>query len=163
MNQTLDAALALLKTAIDESAAEIVGDPLPTVPGDRSQLERLLQNLVGNALKDRAPPRPPRLRVGCDGDGVVFGPDIRIGIPADQADRVFMIFQRLHAAQAYDGTGIGLAICRKIVERHGGRIWLSSEGEGRGTTFFFTLPGPAAHHVVDSGQGLGQAGAQQLS
>lgn len=160
MDEVLSAALVLLNAAVTESAAVIERQPLPKVRGDRSQLERLLQNLVGNALKYRDPAHASLIRVGCD-DGVFFVADNGIGIAADQADRVFMIFQRLHSAQAYEGTGIGLAICRKIVERHGGRIWLSSAGEGLGTTFFFTLPGPAAHHVVDSGAGLGQAGAQQ--
>jgi PAS domain S-box-containing protein len=160
MDEVLSAALVLLNAAMADGAAVIERQPLPDVQGDRSQLERLLQNLVGNALKYRDPARAPIIRIGCD-DGVFFVADNGIGIAADQADRVFMIFQRLHSAQAYEGTGIGLAICRKIVERHGGRIWLSSAGEGQGTTFFFTLPGPAAHHVVDSGAGLGQAGAQQ--
>ncbi|MBR9971756.1 PAS domain-containing sensor histidine kinase [Magnetospirillum sulfuroxidans] len=157
MDEALNAALALLTGPIAEAAATIERAPLPQVRGDRSQLERLLQNVVGNALKYRDPNRPPHIRIGCDPAGVFFVSDNGIGIPADQADRVFMIFQRLHSAQAYEGTGIGLAVCRKIVERHGGRIWLSSEGEGLGTTFFFTLPGPAEHHVVDSGAGLGQA------
>lgn len=160
MDEVLSAALVLLNAAMADGAVVIERQPLPNVRGDRSQLERLLQNLVGNALKYRDPDRAPIIRIGCD-DGVFFVADNGIGIAADQAERVFMIFQRLHSAQAYEGTGIGLAICRKIVERHGGRIWLSSAGEGQGTTFFFTLPGPAAHHVVDSGAGLGQAGAQQ--
>ena len=157
MNEVLDTALALLTAPIDGAAAAIERAPLPRVHGDRSQLERLLQNVVGNALKYRDPERPLRIRIGCDPAGVFFVADNGIGIPADQTERVFMIFQRLHAAQAYEGTGIGLAVCRKIVERHGGRIWLCSDGEGQGSTFFFTLPGPAEHHVVDSGAGLGQA------
>lgn len=163
MNQIVAAALSLLQAPIAESAARIECGTLPPVRGDRSQLEHLLQNLVGNALKYRAADRPPVIMIACDDQGVFSVADNGIGIPADQAERVFMIFQRLHAAQAYEGTGIGLAVCRKIVERHGGRIWLESAGAGQGSTFFFTLPGPAPHHVVDSDQALGQAGDQQPS
>ncbi len=163
MNQITATALALLQVPITESGAQIHCTAMPQVRGDRSQLEHLLQNLIGNALKYRAPDRAPVINIACDDQGVFSVADNGIGIDPDQADRVFMIFQRLHTAQAYEGTGIGLAVCRKIVERHGGRIWLESEGEGKGTTFFFTLPGPAEHHVVDSGQALGQAGGQQLS
>lgn len=161
MDEVLNAALALLTAAVVESTARIECQALPSVRGDRSQLERLVQNLVGNALKYRENGRPPVIRIGCDDAGVFFVADNGIGIPADQSERVFMIFQRLHGAEAYEGTGIGLAVCRKIVERHGGRIWVESAGEGLGSTFFFTLPGPADHHVVDSGGGLGQAGAQE--
>jgi len=163
MNQIAAAALSLLQVPVAEAAAQIHCGVLPHVRGDRSQLEHLLQNLVGNALKYRSADRPPVITVACDEQGVFSVADNGIGIPPDQAERVFMIFQRLHTAQTYEGTGIGLAVCRKIVERHGGRIWLESAGEGKGTTFFFTLPGPAEHHVVDSGQALGQAGDQQLS
>ncbi|MBI2239936.1 MAG: PAS domain S-box protein [Magnetospirillum gryphiswaldense] len=163
MNQAAAAALSLLQGAVAESGAQVECDTLPAVRGDRSQIEHLLQNLIGNAVKYRAVGRVPHIRVACDAQGVFSVSDNGIGIPSEQADRVFMIFQRLHAAQAYEGTGIGLAVCRKIVERHGGRIWLESAGEGQGTTFFFTLPGPAEHHVVDSGQALGQAGGQQQS
>ena len=130
-----------LKIAIEESGAEIVVNGLPTVQGDSTQLLQLLQNLVNNAIKFRGD-RPPRVRIDCtrQGDDWKFSvQDNGIGIPSDQFDRIFVIFQRLHGRDQYGGTGIGLAICKKIVERHGGEIWVESE-LGQSTTFFFTLP-----------------------
>ena len=115
---------------------------LPAVMGDRAQLEQLLQNLIANALKFRGDDRA-RVWVHAEpGDGEtvrIAVADGGIGIAPDQRDQVFEMFQRLHDREAYEGTGIGLAICRKIVERHGGRIWID-EREGGGAVFRFTLP-----------------------
>jgi light-regulated signal transduction histidine kinase (bacteriophytochrome) len=133
-------------TTIRETEARVKGDGLPTVRGDPTQLVQLLQNLISNALKFRRPDVRPEVRVaarrGNDGDGdpwVFSVEDNGIGIPADQTDRVFLIFQRLHTREEYPGTGMGLAIAKRSVERHGGRIWIESRDEG-GTRFMFTLP-----------------------
>jgi PAS domain S-box-containing protein len=132
-----------LKMATRESGAEIVCDKLPVVLADEVQLAQVFQNLVGNALKFSGE-RPPRIRISAQkGDGkYVFGiKDNGIGIDKQYADQVFQMFQRLHARGTYGGSGIGLAIAKNIVERHGGRIWFDSE-LGKGTTFYFTWPNP---------------------
>ncbi len=143
LREVIDDALLNLAPAIAEAAAEVVvHDPLPVVLGDRSELTRLFQNLIGNAVKYRAPGRSPRIEVECrdDGAGWLFSVrDNGIGIAADGLDRVFGVFQRLVPAEAYEGTGIGLAVCKKIVEHHGGRIWVESEPDF-GATFLFFLP-----------------------
>lgn len=118
----------------------VTNDPLPTVLADGSQLTRLFQNLLGNAMKFRRE-ETPQIHVGVQkfGEDWVFSvADNGIGIEEQAQDRVFEIFQRLHARGRYDGTGIGLAICRRIVQRHGGRIWYESE-VGKGSTFYFML------------------------
>jgi light-regulated signal transduction histidine kinase (bacteriophytochrome) len=123
--------------------AEVTHDPLPTVQGDAKQLGLVLQNLVGNALKFHGE-APPRIHIAArrDGQHWVFAVrDNGIGIDPKHTERIFGVFQRLHTRREYPGTGIGLAICKKIIERHGGRIWVESE-PGRGATFFFTLPMP---------------------
>ena len=130
-----------LKLAIEESHAEIVCDDLPAVRADQAQLGHLFQNLIGNALKFRTE-RPPLIHIAAEkneGHCLFRVEDNGIGIDQQYSDRVFQIFQRLHERGRYTGNGIGLAISRKIVERHGGRIWFESEPE-KGTTFFFTLP-----------------------
>jgi len=137
----LDQACADLRAAITESAAEISHGPLPTVPGDAAQFTHLFQNLIGNAIKFRSQ-APPRIRVSAELNGQewVFSVcDNGIGLDPQFADRIFMVFQRLHAREQYPGTGIGLAIARKIVEHRGGRIWVESE-PGEGATFHFTVP-----------------------
>jgi len=129
-----------LQLAIDDSGARIECGELPVVRGDAGQLHRLLQNLIGNAIKYHGSERP-RIRVyteSRDGETVFCVRDNGIGIDVEQSHRVFEIFQRLHSRADYPGTGIGLSVCKRIVERHGGRIWFEPAPEG-GTVFCFTL------------------------
>jgi PAS domain S-box-containing protein len=137
----LEQVLSVLKLAVNESGAVVSHDPLPTVMGDEMQLSQLFQNLVANALKFRCE-APPQVHVSAKRHEQAWQFSIRdngIGIAPDYSERIFMIFQRLHSRSEYPGTGIGLAICKKIVERHGGRIWVKSQ-PGTGSTFFFTIP-----------------------
>jgi len=133
--------LASLGPAMEDAGAEVTHDPLPTVVGDAGQLGQLLQNLVANAIKFRGE-APPRVHVSAErgeGEWVFTVRDNGIGIDPAYADRIFVIFQRLHTRSEYPGTGIGLAICKKIVERHGGRIGFEP-APGGGTVFRFTIP-----------------------
>ncbi|MDO8184174.1 ATP-binding protein [Conexibacter sp. JD483] len=143
LDDVLRHALTSLAAAIEESGAEVVvPESLPPVRGEASLLAGVFQNLVGNALKFRSRDVPPRIEVAIArvGDEWQFAvTDNGIGIEPDYAERIFMIFQRLHPKDVYAGTGIGLAMCRKIIEYHGGRIWLDTDA-GAGTTFRFTLP-----------------------
>jgi len=139
-NAVLTRVLANLRLAIEESAATITSDPLPAVQADPGQLEHLLLNLITNALKFRGS-EAPRIRVGAVRDGDHWRFTVRdngIGIEPQYFERIFVIFQRLHRREEYPGTGIGLAIAKKIVERHGGRIWVEST-PGEGTAVYFTL------------------------
>ena len=136
-----DQALANLKVTIEESGAVVDRGPLPTVMADKLQIGQLLQNLIGNAIKYHGD-EPPRVHVSAEQKGNEWVFSVRdngIGIDPQFAERIFVIFQRLHNREKYPGTGIGLAICKKIVERHGGRIWLESQ-VGSGATFYFTIP-----------------------
>jgi signal transduction histidine kinase len=140
-SELLKCALANLEAAITESGAAVACDELPIVWGDTQQLLQVFQNLVGNAIKFRGG-RAPQIRVGAKQDGAqwLFSvQDNGIGIPPEARDRLFRMFERLHGVSEYPGSGIGLALCKKIVERHGGRIWVESE-VGIGSTFLFTLP-----------------------
>ncbi|HYD49200.1 MAG TPA: PAS domain S-box protein [Terriglobales bacterium] len=139
-----------LQPAINDADAAVTYDPLPIVPGDRSQLRQLMQNLIGNAIKFHGK-EPARVHLSAQREGNFWTFRVRdngIGISAEHAERVFLIFQRLHSQRAYPGTGVGLAICKRIVERHGGRIWVDTEQpQSEGTTICFTLP---AEPVEDS-------------
>ena len=135
------AARANLRAQIKESGAEVTGDTLPIVTADETQLVQLFQNLIGNAIKYRSD-EPSRVHISAvQGDGEwTFGVrDNGIGIDAQYGEQIFEMFQRLHTAAEYPGTGAGLAICKKIVERWGGRIWVDSQ-IGGGSTFCFTIP-----------------------
>jgi hypothetical protein len=140
-NEVLDYCLSSLQISIEESAAVVTKDTLPTLIADRTQLGQLFQNLIANGIKFRTK-EPPRVHVSAvrKAEGIVFSVrDNGIGIESQYLDRIFLIFQRLHSRGEYPGTGIGLAICKKIVEGHGGRIWADSQ-PGKGSTFYFTLP-----------------------
>jgi PAS domain S-box-containing protein len=147
--ETVDCAIIVqsvltnLQVAIAQSNAVITYDPLPKVNADPSQLTQLFQNLISNAIKFRRE-EPPRIHIAvkCTDDKWLFSvQDNGIGIEPQYLDRIFIIFQRLHSRTEYPGTGIGLAVCKKIVERHGGTLWIESQ-PGQGSTFHFTLP----HH-----------------
>jgi|WetSurMetagenome_2_1015567.scaffolds.fasta_scaffold21247_2 PAS domain S-box-containing protein len=141
LQEALGEALANLHTAIIESSALVTNGELPTVNADRTQLVQVFQNLVGNAIKFRKQDEPPRVHVSAARSGnewIIAVKDNGIGIDPQYFPRLFVIFQRLHGKQDYPGTGIGLAICQRIVERHGGRIWVESD-PGEGATFRFTM------------------------
>jgi signal transduction histidine kinase len=142
LGAVLDGVCRALRFDIEGSGAIITHDPLPTVRANAIEMSQVLQNLIGNAIKFRGD-RKPEIHVGAqprDGNWLFWIEDNGIGIDPQFADRIFNIFQRLHTRDQYPGTGIGLAICKKIVERHGGRIWVESQ-PGRGATFYFTIPG----------------------
>lgn len=141
-NIILEETLSNLSLAIQESGAIITSEKLPMVFGDRLQLGQLFQNLIANAVKYHRPGIPPQITVSVmpKNQNWQFGiHDNGIGIPADKTQRIFQIFQRLHTQQEYPGNGIGLAICRKIIDRHRGDIWVESD-LGVATSFYFTLP-----------------------
>jgi hypothetical protein len=140
----LEDVLGGLQVAIEEKQATVTHDPLPTVLADEVQLGQVFQNLIANALKF-SNEAPPRIHVGAQRDAERGAwrfsvADNGIGLDPKFAERIFVIFQRLHGPTEYPGTGMGLAICKKIVERHGGRMWVESQ-PGQGATFYFTLPG----------------------
>ncbi len=140
-DEVLANALANLKIAIEECGAEVTSDPLPAVKGDIVQLTQLFQNLIGNAVKFRGD-AASRIHVDAEKKGAEWEFRVRdngIGIAEQDFQRIFIVFQRLHSREKYPGTGIGLSVCKKIVERHGGRIWVESR-MGKGTTFHFTIP-----------------------
>jgi PAS domain S-box-containing protein len=139
--EALDAALYNLRLSIEESGAVVTCDSLPVIAADRTQMTQVFQNLIGNALKFRSE-RTPAIAVSAmrENDSWVFRiEDNGIGIEPQYFDRIFIIFQRLHSREQYDGTGIGLAVVKKIIERHSGRIWVESTC-GKGSTFYFTIP-----------------------
>ena len=142
LDEDLEAALTHLDQAMTESGATITHDPLPTLPVDRGQMVRLFQNLIGNAVKYRKPDHAPKVHIAAEQKGADWVISIRdngIGFDPKHASMIFEPFKRLHTADEYPGTGVGLAICRRIIQAQHGRIWAESQ-PGEGTTFFFTLP-----------------------
>jgi signal transduction histidine kinase len=143
-------ALANLQSSIQEADAEVSYGELPTVVGDRVQLIQLVQNLIGNAIMYRSE-LPPQIRVDARRDGEFWEFSVRdngIGIAAEHHQQIFEIFKRLHGRDTYPGTGIGLAVCKKIVQRHGGQITVVSQ-VGTGSDFRFTIPAPTMEEAVD--------------
>jgi PAS domain S-box-containing protein len=140
-NSVLGQVIANLSVTIEQNNDIITNDDLPTVMADESQMQELFKNLVGNAIKFRSE-HAPRVHVSAkqDRNKWIFSvQDNGLGIDLQYKDKIFLIFQRLHSKEEYPGTGIGLAICKRIVERHGGKIWVDSD-VGKGSTFYFTLP-----------------------
>jgi light-regulated signal transduction histidine kinase (bacteriophytochrome) len=143
-DEALQNALKNLSVSIGNSKAEIKYDSLPEIFADPIQIEQLFQNLIGNAIKYSGD-KIPEIYISCkrgDGEWIFSVKDNGIGINPEFHERIFKIFQRLHARTEYEGIGIGLSICSKIVQRHKGRIWVESE-EGKGAEFFFTIPIPS--------------------
>lgn len=144
MNMKLNKALSNLQASIKENEAEITYDQLPTIFADPNQMVRIFQNLIGNAIKFRKLDEPPRIHIACqinkENNEYIFEvKDNGIGMKEQYTDKIFEVFRRLHTMDKYRGTGIGLAISKRIVERHGGRIWVESS-LGKGSTFYFTVP-----------------------
>jgi light-regulated signal transduction histidine kinase (bacteriophytochrome) len=138
----LERALVNLRASIEAADAQVTHDALPEVSADDTQLTQLFQNLIGNAIKFKKQDEPIRVHVGVSDAGSEWRfsvSDNGIGIEPQYYQRIFMVFQRLHTRDEYPGTGIGLAICKKVVDRHRGRIWVES-APGQGSTFHFTLP-----------------------
>ncbi len=149
-NAVLRETLVNLRVAIEESRAEVISGPLPTVRLQEFQLEQLFQNIIGNAIHYRSG-APPRINIEAEPDGDVWKFSIQdngIGIAAEYTETIFGMFKRLHTVAAYSGSGMGLAICQRIVERSGGSIWVESQ-LGRGSTFFFTLPAAERRDPAD--------------
>lgn len=139
--EVLDLTLNNLQLLIQETGTSICRNPLPTIRADESQLVQLFQNILSNAIKYRSN-KPPEITVGAkaaNGQWLFYFQDNGIGINPQYFGRIFDIFQRLHTREKYPGTGIGLAVCQKIVNRHGGKMWVESEPD-QGSTFYFTLP-----------------------
>jgi light-regulated signal transduction histidine kinase (bacteriophytochrome) len=141
MNEVAKVVVEDNQVSIAETEAEIIIDPLPVICADKTQMKQLLTNLISDAIKfhDSKPPKVEVSAITYQREFVFSIKDNGIGIDPKYADKLFKMFQRLHTKEEYPGTGIGLAIVKKIVDRHHGRIWFESE-PGKGTTFFFTIP-----------------------
>ncbi|MGZ5304781.1 MAG: sensor histidine kinase, partial [Bacteroidia bacterium] len=141
MEEVLSESISNLKVLIDENQVKITHDPLPSIRADRSQIIQLFQNLIGNAIKFHSE-KKPEVYIDAAENATEWLFSVRdngIGIDEEYKEKVFVLFQRLHERSQYPGTGIGLSICRKIVELHSGNIWIESE-PGKGSVFYFTLP-----------------------
>lgn len=142
--ESLNEALFYLKGIIEDCNVEITHDELPQLRADPSQLTKVFQNLISNAIKFRNPEKPPKIHISAredkeENEYVFSVQDNGIGMDQQYAERIFTIFQRLHTLDEYPGTGIGLSVVRRIIERHGGHVWVESE-LGKGSTFYFTIP-----------------------
>jgi light-regulated signal transduction histidine kinase (bacteriophytochrome) len=143
-NEVLKTSINGLNALIEGNKAIITNDPLPTIIADRNQMIQIFQNLMGNAIKFRKPEEPPKIHISATNDEekneYVFSvADNSIGMEKEYTDKIFEIFKRLHTIDKYEGSGIGLAIVKRIVDRHGGRVWVESD-LGKGSTFYFTIP-----------------------
>lgn len=153
LSRVLDDCLSILAVAVEESSGKVTHGNLPTVTGDGAQLSQLLMNLIANGLKYHGS-APPHVHVDAEENKNGWTISVRdngIGIDSQFHEQIFEIFRRLHTQEEYPGTGIGLAVCRRIVKRHGGRLWLTSE-PGQGTTFLFTIPHTISESPRDTGQ-----------
>jgi two-component system, chemotaxis family, sensor kinase Cph1 len=142
METALERSLSHVRSRISETDAIVTSDPMPTIVADSTQLMQLFQNLIANAIKFRKPDETPQIHISVqrqEDDWLFSISDNGIGIEPQYFERIFVIFQRLHTRDEYPGSGMGLTICKKIVECHRGKIWVTSE-PGRGTTFSFTIP-----------------------
>lgn len=153
LGQVVREVLQVLEGSISEKKAHVSvsAGAMPTVPGDRGMLRQVFQNLVDNALKF-SDGKAPEVEVGAEvkqGEALMWVKDHGIGVAPQDVGKLFKLFKRLHTMDEYPGSGLGLALCKKIVERHGGRLWLESE-PGKGSTFFFTLPAEPGHGDRDS-------------
>ncbi len=141
MNEAVAKSIIILKAQVEENDVNIVIDPLPSVLADETQIVLLMQNLLSNAIKFHSQD-PPEIHISATigpGEWIISVQDNGIGLSMADSERIFQMFQRLHTREEFPGTGIGLAIAKKIVERHSGRIWVESE-VGKGATFFFSIP-----------------------
>jgi light-regulated signal transduction histidine kinase (bacteriophytochrome) len=144
MNDNVEKAVSNLEFAVSESNAKITHDNLPNVIADPDQMVRVFQNLISNAIKYRTPQLPPRIHISTSTDPIrnewVFSvQDNGIGMEKQYTHKISEVFKRLHTIDAYEGTGIGLAIVKRIIDRHGDRVWVESD-YGKGSTFYFTIP-----------------------
>jgi light-regulated signal transduction histidine kinase (bacteriophytochrome) len=141
LDEVLNEVMQSLKVRLEEKSAVVERGPLPVVMADRRQLAQLIQNLFSNALKFQQPDKTPIIQIGASPDNenwIVSVRDNGIGLSTEYQDKIFVIFQRLHSREDYEGTGVGLAVCKKIIDRHGGSIWVESK-PSEGATFRFTL------------------------
>jgi light-regulated signal transduction histidine kinase (bacteriophytochrome) len=139
---TLEKVISILQLKIDDSSTIITNDTLPLVKGDESQLFRVFQNLIENAIKFKKKSENPKIHISCQKKNEFYEFSVKdngIGMDMKYKDKLFIIFSRLHSSKEYPGTGMGLSICKRIIERHGGKIWFDSK-VNEGTTFYFTLP-----------------------
>jgi light-regulated signal transduction histidine kinase (bacteriophytochrome) len=149
--QVVREVLQVLEGRIAEKKAHISSGGMPKVPGDRGMIRQVFQNLVDNAIKF-SDGKAPEVEIGGEvkqGEALMWVKDNGIGVAPKDFGKLFKLFKRLHTMDEYPGSGLGLALCKKIVERHGGRLWLESE-PGKGSTFFFTLPAEPSHGDRDS-------------